>query len=144
MCELLRCLKSWCLAVLPPEEKSLTSPPSHWLYCAFDSDHYHGGFIVLGIWQTKSRKWLGVTQGIWRGMWGRVPEKGCECHQDRGGRQTSIYCMFQCLQFKKEKTSEPPLCTSLHQIPRYYIEMREIREDEQMFQDCFVSAVRFF
>lgn len=61
--------------------------PSHWAYCAFDSDHYHDGFIVPGIWQTKSRKWLGVTQGIWGGMWQRVGEKGCVCvcvcHRDK-------------------------------------------------------------
>lgn len=52
---------------------------SHCIYCAFDLDHYHDGFIVPGIWQTKSRKWPGVTQGIRGGMWWRVAEKLCVC-----------------------------------------------------------------
>lgn len=82
-------------------------------YCAFDSDHYHDGFIVPGIWQTKSRKWLGVTQGIWRGMWGRALENTlCVSRGAEGGgrsqgkatdRQTDIYCMFQSSQIKTRK-----------------------------------------
>lgn len=53
--------------------------PSHWFYCAFDSDHYHDGFIVPEIWQTKSRKWLGVTQGdLERHVVERVREN-CVC-----------------------------------------------------------------
>lgn len=53
--------------------------PSHWFYCAFDSDHYHDDFIVPEIWQTKSRKWLGVTQGdLERHVVERVREN-CVC-----------------------------------------------------------------
>lgn len=76
---------------------------SHWFYCAFDSDHYHDGFIVPEIWQTKSRKWLGVTQGdLERHVVERVRENCvCECvtrtGEGEGRGQIWIHCMIKIL-----------------------------------------------
>lgn len=97
------CLGAWLCSFL---RRNLSLHRSHWLYCAFDLDRYHDSFIVPGIWQTKGRKWLGVTQGIWRGMWGRAAEKGCVCHQDRGGRgarYAAIYVSPSSVQDRKDE-----------------------------------------
>lgn len=77
--------KLWCqlfsawLHCLQRRGLSLHPSSAFWVYCAFDWDHYHDGFIVPGIWQTKSRKWLRVTQGIWRGMWCRGQQTKTRC-----------------------------------------------------------------
>lgn len=121
---LLRCL--WVSGCAASRGEDSSFNPSHWLYCAFDSlDHYHDGFIVPGIWQTKSRKWLGVTQGIWRGMGGGgAPERDCvspgEGRGGEGGQGAfTVYLSVSTVQTSEQSLAPHPgivlccLCASL-------------------------------
>lgn len=80
---------SQCLAALPPEEKTLTSPPVIGSIVLLTQITITMALLCLKSGRQKAGNGWESRKGIWKGMWWSASEKivcVCVCHQDRRRR----------------------------------------------------------